>query len=69
VDVIPLGIGGMLAESSGLSYRFSEVFCEIADMAASLLGATENALDVDLRSESDDVSGFGEFLTSVFPRW
>ena len=37
--VVALGVGGVLAEPGGLPHAFGEVFREVADVTASLLGA------------------------------
>jgi hypothetical protein len=59
VGVVALGIGDVLVEPGGLAYRFSQVFGEVADVAAGFLGAAEDAFDVHLLSKLDDVGGFG----------
>jgi hypothetical protein len=64
--VIAVGVGGVLVEAGGLADGFGQIFCEVADVAAGFFGATEDALDVYLRSEVDDVRGFGEVCTGLF---
>ena len=49
----------MFVEAGGLPYRLGQIFCEVADVAAGFFGATEDAFDVYLRPEVDDVRGFG----------
>jgi hypothetical protein len=59
VGVVALGIGDVLVEPGSLVYRFSQVFGEVADVAAGFFGAAQDSFDVHLLSESDDVGGFG----------
>jgi hypothetical protein len=65
--VVAVGVGGVLVESGGLSDAFGEVFCEVADVASSFFGTAEDALDVYLRAEPDDVCGFGQLFTRLLP--
>jgi hypothetical protein len=65
--VIAVGVGGVLVDAGGLSDALGEVFREVSDVAAGFFGATEDALDVYLRFEVDDVRGFGEIRTRLFP--
>jgi hypothetical protein len=67
VGVVAVGVGGVFVESGCLSHGFGEVFGEVADVAASFLGAAQDALDVHLCPEADDVGGFGQFFTRLFP--
>ena len=65
--VITVGVGGVLSEPGGLADAFGQIFCEVADVAAGFFGAAEDSFDVYLRAEPDDVRGFGQFLTGLFP--
>ena len=67
VGVVALSVGGVLIEPGGLSDAFCQIFCEVSDVATCFLGATEDALDVYLRPEVDNVRGFGEVCTGLFP--
>jgi hypothetical protein len=66
VDVFSLGVGGVLVESRCLADGFGQVFHEVADVTASFLAATQDALDMDLFAEADDVGGFGQLLAGLF---
>jgi hypothetical protein len=48
VGAIALSLGGLLVQASRLPNRFREVLGEVTDVAASLFGAPQNALDVHL---------------------
>ena len=65
--MVSLGVGGVLIQPGGLSYRFREIFCEVADVATCFLGAPEDAFDVRLRPESHDVRGLSEIRTGLIP--
>ena len=66
-DVIALGVGGVLTKSSGLPDGFGQIFREVADVPTSFFSATQDALDVHLGSEPDDVRGVGQLLTRLVP--
>ena len=65
--VVALRVGGVLVEPSGLPDAFGQVFREVADVATGFLGATQDALDMYLRPEPDDVCRFGQLLTRLIP--
>ena len=65
--VIPLPVGGVLAEASRLPHALGEIFAEVADVATGFFGAAEDALGVHLRPESDDVRRFGQVRAGVIP--
>ncbi len=65
--MVAVGVGGVFVEAGGVAYRFGQIFCEVANVAASFLSAAEDAFDVDLLPEADHVGGFGEACTGLFP--
>ncbi len=65
--VVSLPVGGVFAEASGLADAFGQIFREVADVATRFLGAPQDALDVHLGAEADDVGGFVQFLTRLVP--
>jgi hypothetical protein len=67
VGVVAVGVGGVFVEAGGVAYRFGQIFCEVSDVASCFFGAAEDAFDVDLLSEADDVGGFGEVLAGLVP--
>jgi hypothetical protein len=67
VRVVALSVGGVLIEPGGLSDAFCQIFCEVTDVATSFFGATEDAFDVHLGAEADDVGGLGQLFARLFP--
>ena len=67
VGVVAVGVGGVLTESGGLPDAFCQIFCEVSDVAAGFFGAAQDAFDVHLGAEADDVGGFGQLLTGLVP--
>jgi hypothetical protein len=65
VGVVAVGVGGVFVEAGGVSYRFGQIFGEVSDVASCFFGAAEDAFDVDLLPEVDDVGGFGEVLAGL----
>jgi hypothetical protein len=61
VGMVALGIGGVLVKPSGLADALAQIFREVADAAASFLGATQDSLDMNLGTEADDVRWLGQF--------
>jgi len=59
----------MLTEPGGLADGFGQVFREVADVSSGFFGAAEDAFDVYLGAEADDVCGFGQLVTGLFPSW
>jgi len=65
--MVAVRVGGVLGEPGGLSDALGQVFREVADVATGFLGATQDALDMYLRPEPDDVCRFGQLLTRLIP--
>lgn len=65
--VVTLPGGGVLSEPCGLIDRFRYVLSEVAGVAASFLGATQDSFDMDLGAEADDVRWFGQFFAGLLP--
>ncbi len=65
VGVVAVGVGGALAEPGRLAYRFRQIFGEVADVAACFFGAAQDALDVHLGPEPDNVRRLDQVLAGM----